>query len=107
MWQSLEIDPRLVEAEAGWSACMAEEGYAFATKEDLENYFWPNLDDLENAGGFDALMEGVITKSDVQALADEELAIAAADVACRADLDQVHEALRSEYQSEFIDERHR
>jgi hypothetical protein len=35
-----EADPRIVEAQSGWSACMAERGHDFATQEDMHAYFW-------------------------------------------------------------------
>lgn len=40
IWVRAESDPRLVEANASWSACMADKGYDWATQEDMYAYFW-------------------------------------------------------------------
>jgi hypothetical protein len=39
-WSRAEADPRIIEAQAGWSACMAEKGHDFATQQDMHEYFW-------------------------------------------------------------------
>jgi hypothetical protein len=35
-----ESDSRIVEAQAGWSSCMAEKGHDFANQEAMYTYFW-------------------------------------------------------------------
>lgn len=40
MYARAEADPRIAEANAGWSACMADKGYDWATQEDMYAYFW-------------------------------------------------------------------
>jgi hypothetical protein len=83
---------------------MAEHGYDFATEEDIENYLWSKTALIEDAGGFEAVVDGRITEEEMRPLIDEELAIAAADVACRTELDEVNEEVLRDHQGEFIDE---
>ncbi len=99
----LENDPRLRDAREAWSACMAGQGYDFDTEEDIEDYLFSIGENLEE-GALIGLIRGEISEAVVQPLADEELAIAAADVACRGDLDRLHEELRAEYEGKFIAE---
>jgi hypothetical protein len=103
MWQQMESDPRLPAAEADWSACMAEAGYDFATEEDIEEYLWSLAGDLEEPGST-VPSESVTYEAELEPLADVELAIAAADVACRGDLDQVRDQVQREYECAFIAE---
>lgn len=38
-WTRAEADPRIVEAQAGWSACMAEKGHNYTDQEAMFAYF--------------------------------------------------------------------
>jgi hypothetical protein len=40
IWVRAEADPRIIEANASWSGCMADKGYDWATQEDMYAYFW-------------------------------------------------------------------
>jgi hypothetical protein len=40
LWSRAESDPRIVEAQAGWSACMAERGQDFPTQQAMYEYLW-------------------------------------------------------------------
>lgn len=102
--EEVENDSRLADAEEQWAACMAEKGYDFASEEDIFDHFSPMMNDLEEKGGFEALMEGAIPVAEIEVLAQEELAIAADDVACRTDLDIVYKELQAEYGGKFIAE---
>jgi hypothetical protein len=39
-WTRADADPRIVEAQAGWSACMAEKGHDFADQEEMYTYLF-------------------------------------------------------------------
>jgi hypothetical protein len=39
-YMRVEADPRIVEAQAGWSACMADKGHDFPTQQAMHEYFW-------------------------------------------------------------------
>lgn len=39
-YMRVEADPRIVEAQAGWSACMAEKGHDFPNQQAMHEYFW-------------------------------------------------------------------
>jgi hypothetical protein len=112
MWAELESDSRLVEAQEDWSACMADKGYDLdyprATAGEPEGviaeYLSPMMDEVEARGGLAALNAGMISVEEIQPYADIELALAAADVACRSDLHETWEELRAEHQGRFIAE---
>ena len=95
-------DPRLAAAEESWSTCMADAGYDFAAEEDVERYLMEKLAELEETANLGTLVLTVAFERDVQPLVDEELAIAAADLACRADLDRIRADLTREYEGAFI-----
>ena len=40
MYSRAESDPRIVKAQADWSACMAEKGHDYATQDDMYGYFY-------------------------------------------------------------------
>lgn len=101
--QRIERDSRYVEAEKAWSACMADNGYDFATEEDIENYLMSRRDEFEEDANLGTLVLTAAFVKDLQPFIDEELAIAAADLACRAALDRVREELQPEYEGLFID----
>jgi hypothetical protein len=130
LYERIQADARIVEANEKWSACMADTGYTFTTQEDI----WMYLDELgqdlwseqeqysiqidEQAQALpeeerEAFYEesyadfgpwGGATEEEIQALAEEELAIAAADWGCRGDLTELMEEVTEEYESQFIAE---
>lgn len=122
-WEELDqwinTDARVVELNQAWSACMAEKGYDFENEEaihehlfGLEEGLWsqaepppdwePTEEELEDMGAFGPGVD----EADVQALADEELAIASADVECAGNMHEEIDEISREYESEFI-EKHR
>jgi hypothetical protein len=117
LYQRIEADARIVEANTEWSGCMAEAGYDFATQEDIWKYLDEKMQELwdweeEGPPMTEAPLEGEegewspfppgVTEGEVRVLADEELEIAAADLACRSDLDEVYDEVRKEYEAQFI-----
>lgn len=114
--QWINTDSRVVELNQAWSTCMAEKGYDYENEEAINEYLWgleedlwtqnepppdwePTEEELENMGPFGP----GIDEADVQALADEELAIAAADVECAGGKYEEIDEIRKEYESEFIE----
>jgi hypothetical protein len=86
----VEQDPRMIDAQANWSACMAESGLDYATQGDPEDEFVERLQTL--TGGADP---ATLTGSDKDALTDlqgEERAIATVDLDCAAEfIDEVEQ----------------
>jgi hypothetical protein len=131
MWERIQADPRMVEANQEWAACMADAGYSFTSQEDI----WMYLDELSNELWSDSevyyqqIEEGAqglsedeleayyneayadfgpwgpgVTEEEITALAEQELAIAAADWNCRGDMDELMQEVSEEYESQFIAE---
>ncbi len=40
MYSRVDSDPRIVELQSNWSACMADKGYDYATQDDMYAYFY-------------------------------------------------------------------
>ena len=129
LWEDLyariESDPRMVEANAEWAACMADRGYTFTTQEDIFEFLMEKQEDLwsdqesffsttiapsegsevEEFEDFGPFGPG-IDEAMIQQLADEELAIAADDWECRGDrsFDELRQEVSDEYEAQFIAE---
>ncbi len=104
--ERIDADPRVVEAHAAWSGCMAERGHNYVTQDEIGEYLdgiaSPLLDRLRALGGPDHI--DAAFQADLDALLAIEVEIAAADVACSKRLDQVvYEATR-DHQQRFVDE---
>lgn len=126
LWEDLfariEADPRMVEANADWAACMAERGYTFTNQEDIFQYLmekeedlWSNQEEFFSDEGSDTSISEFedfgpfgpgIDEAMIQQLADEELAIAADDWECRGDrsFDELRQEVSEEYEAQFIAE---
>jgi hypothetical protein len=79
----VEQDPRMIEAQKNWSACMKEAGFDYATQGDPEDEFVERLQTL--TGGADpATLEGA-DKEALTQLQGEEKAIAVVDSECAAE----------------------
>jgi hypothetical protein len=100
----IEGDSRLAEVEEAWSACMSDKGYDFDTDEDIESHLEAKLDDFEASINTGTLVLTTDLERDIQPLIDEELAIAAADLVCRPELDRIRLELQRQYEGLFIDE---
>lgn len=128
LWTRIESDPRLVEANQEWAACMAAAGYTFGSQEDI----WMYLDELsqelfEGQDEFSQQIEvqaqalpedereafyeeaysdvgpfGNADPDEIQALADEEMAIAAADIGCEGGFSELRQEVAEEYEAQFI-----
>jgi hypothetical protein len=100
----IKEDSRSVEAEKAWSACMDDKGFDFATEEDIDAYLMAKLEEFEEEANLGTVLLTEPFERDVQPFIDEEMAIAAADVACRAELDRLRKELQREYEGWFIDD---
>lgn len=121
-WAQFELwintDPKVVELRRAWSSCMAEKGYDFESEEDISEHLEQLSEDLwsqqeEPPPDWEPTEEEIeamgpwgpgIDEADIRALADEELAIAAADVECAGDMFDVMEEIRKEYEAKFIEQ---
>jgi len=104
MPQRIAKDSRYVEAEKAWSACMDDKGFDFATEEDIDAYLMAKLDAFEAEANLGTVLLTEPFERDIQPFVDEEMAIAAADVACRAELDRLRKGIQREYEGWFIDD---
>lgn len=102
----IEKDDRYLDAERGWSACMAEKGHDFDSSRDPEAYLTDRRAEFEEAVNLGTVYLTDEFEKDIGPYLDEELEIAAADAACRTDLDRVRLDLQREYEGLFIDKHH-
>ncbi len=102
MPERIEQDSRYVDAEKGWSACMEDRGFDFAREEEIEAYLMAKRGEYEEEANLGTVLLNEPFERDIQPFVDEEMAIAAADVACRAELDSLRSELQREYEGWFI-----
>jgi hypothetical protein len=121
LYARIEADPRMVDANAEWAACMADRGYTFAKQDDIYEYLSKKQEDLwsnqegfssgeatattisEGGGDFGPFGPG-IDEAMIQGLADEELAIASDDWDCQGgkSFNDLRQEVSEEYEAEFI-----
>jgi len=125
MEQQIESDPRVVEANASWAACMFDVGYGYTDADDARADIQRRYDDLvrnDTGGGFpDAPAEeagdddgGVIivggpifspeTQAKVDDLAVEEREVAVASWTCEQPIEDVLDDVRIEYELRFVEQ---
>jgi hypothetical protein len=102
--RDIETDDRLVAAWDEWSACLDEKGYSFESEENIESYLMGKLEGLGESLTEGTLLLDEAMERDLQPLADEEIAIATADLACRTDVERIRVELQREYGGLFIDQ---
>ena len=109
--ERIDTDPRVVEAQAGWSACMAEQGHDYLNRDAIWDYLSPIADRLQarlralsGPEHDDEAYRDAAYLADVDALREIEVEIAVADIACRKRLDQVVYEVTVEHEQRFLDE---
>ncbi len=102
----IDADPRVAEAQAGWSECMAEHGHSYVSQDEIGEYLdgiaGPLQERLRALGGHEHI--DAAFQADLDALLAIEVEIAAADVACSKRLDQVVYEATVDHQQRFVDE---
>jgi len=102
----IDSDPRVVDANALWSACMAEQGHGYASPQEifehLESTAAPLRDRVRALGGPDYIDASL--RADLDALRATEVEIAVADLACSKRLDQVVYEVTVEHEQRFLEE---
>lgn len=115
LYAGFESDPRIVALDAEWSACMAKQGYQFATEFDARVHVMRRLEevgaiaDLDiSDGGWSYSGErfepGSATEAAVKEIAAEELGIAKASLECSANREKVYEEVIRDAERRFIEE---
>lgn len=125
MEQQMESDPRVVEANASWAACMFDRGYGYTDAGDARSDIQRRYDELvrnDTGGGFpNAAAEeagddegGVIivggpifspeTQAKVDELAVEEREVAVASWECEQPIEGVLDEVRIEYELRFVEQ---
>jgi hypothetical protein len=108
-----EADPRVIEVNRNWAACMADTGYTdFEKPDDAQQYVEGKMDALMGATPEgDGVTKFAIGGDDIDQakLADlrqEEITIAVADGKCqdKTGYAKVEKEIRAEYEQRFLDE---
>ena len=104
--ERVDADPRIAEATAEWSACMAKRGHSFSDQDEIHSYLSgiadPLLNRLRALGGHEHI--DAAFQANLDALQAIEVEIAVADLACEGPLQQVREEVRFEHEQRFVDE---
>ena len=104
--ERIDADPRVTEAHAEWSACMAQHGHDYTNQEEIFEHLSPIADSLlarlRALGGPDHI--DAEFQADLDAFRALEADIAVADVACSDRVEQVIREVRFEHEQRFLDE---
>jgi hypothetical protein len=111
----MQSDSRIAALDGQWSACMAEEGYDFATEIDAQEYILSKLEGVGAISDYEVDRDSLSVASDVveldsatqaavQDIADEEVEIAVASVGCRQNFETVVTEVYRDYEAQFIEE---
>ncbi len=131
LYERIEADPRLVEANRAWSACMAEAGHEFARQEETFEHisnrhnelYEEAYEEMEPGAAEEAPADGEVPAGATEEtetefaepqldegrlaeLREEEIAIAVADQACAAEHlpPELRQEVSSEYEQAFVEE---
>jgi len=98
LYRQIEADPRLAQASADWSACMAGAGYpGFADPADARQSVFDRLGQVQRAG------QPSPDPAELAGIGDYERALAPVDLACREEhVDRPRWQVTVERESEFI-----
>ncbi len=104
--ERVDADPRIAEATAEWSACMAKRGHSFSDQDEIHAYLGgianPLLNRLRALGGHEHI--DAAFQADLDALQATEAEIAVADLACEEPLQQVRYEVKVEHEQQFLDD---
>ncbi len=113
----IQSDPRIADLQQTWSSCMADKGFDFTDEQDASIYILRRLEevgavtdlDIDPEGfgwGYasDVIEPGSAKEAAVQEIADEEIEIALAALACRQGWEDVYQEVYAEYEARFIEE---
>jgi hypothetical protein len=124
IYSRVDSDERVLDAQAKWSECMADEGYDYASPDDMYAYFmgtesggtwvegefqkkfdehitWP---DPPGEEGSDESYGPEYDIEELQPFINEEIAVATADYECSALRREIWEEVYIEYEQAFIEE---
>ncbi len=126
MYERIQADPRLAAAAEDWSACMEDEGYTFATPDEMYTEISDRMNpfyELAYPSEFtDAPAESEETadtavyappgppeltdaqQAELTELQEYELAVAAANYDCQQDSLEIQLEVQAEYEQQFVDE---
>jgi len=121
----IESDPRIVEANKQWTVCMTEKGQAFEDPQAMYEYFSSKVNEVmgwsintgsvreeESVSGTTVVVvesEGGVSgeqydKEALQAIMDEEIDAAVANVECSQDMQKTFEAVYKDLEQQFVSE---
>ncbi|MCL1899851.1 MAG: hypothetical protein FWG11_04965 [Promicromonosporaceae bacterium] len=119
LWEQIEADPRLRDAQVQWANCMADEGFdgltsAWDLQDELWNEWaemngWVGNDDLWANWDWDLNPEGPVlpapSEEDAAEFRAREIAAAVASFTCdaQADIDGVRMSVNHDHQQRFVD----
>ncbi len=117
LYANLDSDPRIAEMESKWSECMADKGFDFTDRNDVEVFLLRRLEEVgaitdleidpEGMGfgyGGAEIEPGGPVEAAVNEIASEEIAIAQDSLACSSDRDEVYQEVYGEAEQRFIEE---
>lgn len=129
LWDRIVGDPRVAAAAATWSGCMADAGHpGFDQPDDAQSSIWERVSALAEEVGTGHIGDGdgaTIVSADgvgiltlglggvqldqldpavLQELREHEIAVAVADLGCRADYDEVRLEVQIEVEQRFLDQ---
>jgi hypothetical protein len=116
LYERIEADPRIAEANAAWSECMAEAGHDFATPQDAQNSIYEQMDALyqetyeqqpvPSEGEEAEFVEPEIDEARLAEVREAEIALAVADQRCAAEHlpEELRQEVSAEYEQAFIEE---
>jgi hypothetical protein len=122
LWEQVVSDPRVRELEAAWASCMADAGHGGYDAPDavtqplhdawyaIQGWDDPEYQALLDGWDWDADPEGPgeppVDEAEARAFTEREIAIAVADVRCRADVgyEDGYREVSHELQQDFVDQ---
>jgi len=115
LFQQVEADPRVIDADDRWRQCMADAGYDFEHEGDAIHYVLEKLTPVNSAiVGEDVIPGGVLMTGDaeltpelrdkIRAVVEEELVVARTDLECdkSAEKSLTRRVVRIELEEEFV-----